>query len=273
MSSLWASFKKKDNFSYDREVFGDNLATVIAPLLELSPVLINATSLVANLKSQRVPLNCSWDLTPGFPFVWIEYMTLYEGGNPGRAAVAILRTRPDKASAPDNATHSLIFYTWCESKGQAGLTGLASVLIDAKGIPLPDSIHGSWDDEQEDRDQQFSIALETLTTMNTRGTRIEPPVDAKPVQVVKPDRAPFSVWHTIHLPKMPSIPLEDAETSETILERREHWVRAHRRDYRHGAGMFGRVKALVWVPEFQRGNPELGAVKQSYDVRQPEAGK
>jgi hypothetical protein len=102
--------------------------------------------------------------------------------------------------------------------------------------------------------------------MNTRGTRIEPPLDGKHVQVVKPDRAPCSVWRTIHLPKMPSLPLEGAETSETILERREHWVRAHRRDYRKGNGMFGRLKALVWVPEFQRGNSELGTVKQSYAV-------
>ena len=31
--------------------------------------------------------------------------------------------------------------------------------------------------------------------------------------------------------------------------------------------MFGRVKALVWVPEFRRGNPELGTVKQSFTVQ------
>jgi hypothetical protein len=123
-----------------------------------------------------------------------------------------------------------------------------------------------WNNEDaENYDVRVAVALETLTTMNTRGTRIEPPIDAKHVQVVKPDRVPCSVWHAIHLPKMPSIPL-GAETSDTILERREHWVRAHRRDYRHGAGMFGRVKALVWVPEFQRGNPELGSVFQSYKV-------
>jgi hypothetical protein len=43
-------------------------------------------------------------------------------------------------------------------------------------------------------------------------------------------------------------------------------VRAHRRDYRDGGGLFGRVKALVWVPEFKRGNAELGTVKQSYSI-------
>ncbi len=149
----------------------------------------------------------------------------------------------------------------------AALYGSARLMIDSLGEIASDDFPVIWDSKDgEHYDQRFAIALETLTTMNTRGTRIEPPPNAKQVQIVKPDRAPSSVWHTIHLPKMPSAPLEGAQTSETILERREHWVRAHRRDYRHGGGLFGRVKALVWVPEFQRGNPELGTVKQTYEV-------
>jgi hypothetical protein len=275
MSSLWALFRKKPQIAYDRTIFpADTIPPLVSGLLKWPTILINATSLVLDLKSERCSRSTSWDLTPGFTSIWIEYINAYSDGSSGREAVSIFRldrklckTHP---STPDNAKHYLCFYLWAEKDGIACLRGAAQMFIDSLGEPLDEDgcqwVH--WHDD--DGNQQFAIALETLTTMNTRGTRVEPPLDAKPVQVVKPTRAPCSVWHTIHLPKMLSVPMEGAETSDTILERREHWVRAHRRDYRQGAGMFGRVKALVWVPEFQRGNPELGTVKQSYAIGKQE---
>lgn len=96
---------------------------------------------------------------------------------------------------------------------------------------------------------------------------MEPPIPGGPVQIVKPDRWPSSVWHTIHIPRFPhpSQPLNGDVTPE-VLEKREHWVRAHRADYRNGKGLFGRIHGLIWVPEHRRGNPELGTVKQSFEV-------
>ena len=274
MSSLWASLKKRRDLAYDSTVFpADAIPSLVTSLLEYSPVLVNATTLVADLKAERCPTSTGLDLTPGFRCIWIEYTNTYSDSAPGREAVSVLRRDPvfcnTIAPVPENARHYLRLCFWIEIDGIAGLQGIADLLIDALGEPIGDCGRLHWNCDS--CNQQFAIALETLTTMNTRGTRIEPPLDAKAVQVVKPGRAPSSVWHTIHLPKMPSIPLEGVETSQTMLERREHWVRAHRRDYRHGGGMFGRVKALVWVPEFQRGNPELGTVKQTYAIHQPEA--
>jgi hypothetical protein len=269
MSSLWALLKKKPSVAYDRKVFpAEVVPTIVSSELEAAPVLINATPLVVELKSRRCPLSPSYDLTPGFRSVWIEYINTYTDGTSGREAVSVMRMAPVMCKTgepiPENAAHYLCFFLWDEAQGLARLRGAAHMMIDSLGDPIPDSGPVSWDADDVSGNQQFAIALETLTTMNTRGTRIEPPLE-KHVQVVKPNRTPCSVWRTIHLPEMPSAPL-DAETSDTMLERREHWVRAHRKDYRHGAGMFGRVKALVWVPEFQRGNPELGTVKQSYAV-------
>ena len=116
---------------------------------------------------------------------------------------------------------------------------------------------------------RFGLIQEVVTIMNTRGTRIEPPLNKPPCEVMKPNRPPHSVWHTIHLPHFQPPPLQDAIIDGPVLEKREHWVRAHRKDYRDGKGLFGRIKALVWVPEFQRGNPELGTVMQSYRVDTP----
>jgi hypothetical protein len=113
---------------------------------------------------------------------------------------------------------------------------------------------------------RLRMVCDALTSINTCGTTMRPPFESH-AQVVKPDRAPCSVWHTIQIPRFHHPLPPGTVVSPEVLERREHWVRAHRRDYRHGAGMFGRVKALVWVPEYQRGNPELGTVQQSYEVR------
>jgi hypothetical protein len=275
MGSLWSLLKKKDDIGYDKTVFSsEDCAFIFEGLKSHPPKLINATQLVADLKAQNGPINSSHDLTPGFEMVWVEFMDRYPDGTDGRHAISIARTGPKETDATDTA-HHLSFFLWSQYQDIAFLSGSAGCLINQFGDPIKGSLFTSWpeDDVAKSNNYVFAVAIETLTTMNTRGTRIEPTLDAKSVQVIKPNRAPCSVWHTIHLPRMPSRPLEGAELSGTVLERREHWVRAHRRDYRHGGGMFGRVKALVWVPEFQRGNPELGTVKQSYEVHRRDPGR
>jgi hypothetical protein len=153
-----------------------------------------------------------------------------------------------------------------DDNGYAVLRAGADFLIDRLGCAC-----GQVATVCAERDQGATLfrtmfVCNILTTINTLGTRIEPPFNPTATQIIKPSRPPCSVWHTIHLPRFAAPPLADAEVSPEVLERREHWVRAHRRDYRRGGGMFGRIKALVWVPEYQRGNAELGTVKQSYRV-------
>ena len=263
MSSLWSMFAKgkirllADAFS-DREA-----AIIVSELNRVRPRLVNISEIANHFAYPEGgypdDYHLSLDATPCFPALWFEWL---RGSD--RNAISVMRFLPGHV---EGAAHQVVFCMWAEIQGTAQLWGGGGIWVDRMGCPIAFSKERStagWA-ALELHDQ--TLAIEVLTTMNTRGTCIVPPLE-KRVQIVKPDRAPCSVWHTIHLPKAPSLSLEGAETSDTMLERREHWVRAHRRDYRHGGGMFGRVKALVWVPEFQRGNPELGTVKQSYAVAQ-----
>jgi hypothetical protein len=266
---------RKGKVSYDGEALEKPRTREFFEWLSKNPpMLVNITDHAQTWSDDECNFTMNaMDATPSYRHMWFEWL-LNDGQ---RNAALVCRSpmdilgrvptidTPYPDGPPKDARFLLQMNFLHDDDGYAVLRAATTFCIDHLGCLAGPT---SWSAASEDQGVAANYTLmicDVLTTMNTQGTRIEPPLDAKPVQVVKPNRAPCSVWHTIHLPKMPSIPL-NAETSETILERREHWVRAHRRDYRHGAGMFGRVKALVWVPEFQRGNPELGSVKQTYKV-------
>jgi hypothetical protein len=289
MSSLW-SLVQKGKTAYLEETFPDGSFFNLKDALQKTPPKLVNISAIADwvhqtYRDRSLPPLSNLDLTPGFVSLWLEWMKSYDDNTMGRVAVCIFRVPPGEVAKaarsksleegihPD-AKHSLFLTSWAEINGQALLYGGGSIQVDQFGRPISGTsrFYGT-EENQQSIDYDIVIATEALTVMNTRGTHIEPPLNATTVQVVKPNRAPCSVWHTIHLPRMPSLPLEGAESSDTILERREHWVRAHRKDYRSGAGLFGRTKALVWVHEFVRGNPELGTVKQSYEVHRRDAGR
>lgn len=48
--------------------------------------------------------------------------------------------------------------------------------------------------------------------------------------------------------------------------RREHMVRGHFRYYDEARPMFGRVAGMVWIPEHERGDSDLGRIKKDYEV-------
>lgn len=274
MASLWSLIHKKRQIFFDGDIFSHDDFDSIGPIIvEAQPKLINITEHVLAWQGHSLKLDpACLDVTPPFSCLWFEWLLNLRHGiltfrTPATAKVdAFKRHLPP---SPLDARYLVQMLLCVELNGDPGCVGEILFYIDALGRPITDTLRTS--DAGPNREEQLrSISLylaDVITTMNTRGTRIEPPFDSKPTQIVKPSRAPCSVWHTIHIPKLAHPPLVNAEVSSEILERREHWVRGHRRDYRRGNGMFGRVKALVWVPEFQRGNPELGTVMQSYEVR------
>jgi hypothetical protein len=209
----------------------------------------------------------SMDATPGFPELWLEWT--HEGTRNGifilRDAAHLMKGEKPK---PEEARFHISMTMFMEDKGYAVMRAAADFYIDRLGCLCGDCEVDCAESDQGATLFRTMFACNILTHINTIGTRVEPPFPSQPSQIVKPDRAPCSVWHTIHLPRFAAPRLEGVEINPEILERREHWVRGHRRDYRRGGGMFGRIKALVWVPEFQRGNPELGTVKQSYKIDQ-----
>lgn len=296
MASLWSSFNK-GKIKYAEGVFyPKEVAHIIGVVQHGRPKLVNITGQADEwVRSSGTAQSTNpdqLDLTPPFPRMWFEWQ--YSGCR--RAVLVCRNTVPEMlladkvlreklggettmslaASAPDKAAYFLQVLILCEEEGAACLQSGFTGFIDSFGRSLEESVDIIVKEEDEE-EKKLVVAHATfigdvLTTMNTCGTRIEPPFDSPHAQIIKPDRAPCSVWHTIHIPRFRNPPLAGAVVSPEMLERREHWVRGHRKDYRRGNGMFGRIKALVWVPEFQRGNPELGTVQQKYEV-QLTAGK
>jgi hypothetical protein len=205
------------------------------------------------------------DGTPSFPQMWFEW--IWESGREG-----MLVTRcpaMDDPNVPKGARFLVGFLLVTEKMGRLIFNWRLVFHIDHLGRKLGGlALDGEGEAHFSDQSWlRLYFICDVLTTMNTRGTRIEPPFDSPQARVVKPDRVPCSVWHTIHIPRVPHPPLIGVEKTPEVLERREHWVRATRRDYRFGNGMFGRIKALIWVPEHKRGNPDLGTVCSSYEVK------
>ncbi|NJO83527.1 MAG: hypothetical protein HC828_12390 [Blastochloris sp.] len=50
--------------------------------------------------------------------------------------------------------------------------------------------------------------------------------------------------------------------------RREHIVRGHFRYYTEERPLFGRVSGAVWVPEHERGDDQVGAIRKDYEVKE-----
>ena len=269
MSSLY-SFVKKGKISAPPDPELAPLQELLVPFIHRCPPhLIDANHVIDGLPSE-IP-STAVDFTPGYQFLWAEWI-----GEQGREAVHIYRAKPEALAGwrqlpkkCEGARHLIQTNHFLEDDGVAVLMGHSTVFVDGFGIPSDDVFLSGRQQDSDALNWRFSVAVEIVSIMNTRGTRIEPPIE-KHSEVVKPNRAPHSVWHTIHLPRFQAPPLQNAVIDGAVLERREYWVRAHRKDYRQGAGMFGRVKALVWVPEYQRGNPELGSVKQSFALHPPE---
>lgn len=59
--------------------------------------------------------------------------------------------------------------------------------------------------------------------------------------------------------------IADVAQPETSGERRSHRVRGHFRYYGPDAPLFGRVTGMVWVPDHQRGNDQLGTISKEYE--------
>lgn len=113
------------------------------------------------------------------------------------------------------------------------------------------------------------LVLEAIVRMNTCGTVVCPPwPELKNLREKPNPRYPSSVWHTLHL-GVPHIGDQQSASSSVCREaedRREHWVRAHRKDYRQGPGLFGRIRKLIWVHEYKRGDHERGTVVPDFVI-------
>jgi hypothetical protein len=110
----------------------------------------------------------------------------------------------------------------------------------------------------------LDIAFHSLLRMNCANVSLEPTVATRRNNAAKPQRG--TVWHEIKV-GTPCFSRQ-REVHHTHIEIRCCWVRGHYADYTKGRGLFGnpRLRAVFWMPEYERGNPELGEVIATYRV-------
>jgi hypothetical protein len=129
--------------------------------------------------------------------------------------------------------------------------------------PKGDPSKGDW----------FALCLlvvgHAMARMNCRNVVLRPVASPRVSRRHQRDLVPATVWHEIHITNVPQL----RSSGQGVLGREESmmrrfWVRGHYADYRHGAGLFGnpKLRCVFWIPEHQRGNPELGDVIPEYAI-------
>lgn len=259
-------------------------------------ILVN----VQNVCNER-PLICPdftsdfEDITPGFESMWLEWIEKPESVAV-KIACHVIRFPANVMSAQEyrdawgdwdtdltTVKHILRIHAFTEYPGRGGAFVAGwFIAIDDMGqvlgiscIPsLPDELDPNGDRAAHQSREVLAVALESLVRMNTTGTEVSPPwgaiTDPKSnvvsIEIKKHRENPYSIWRTIYIGQIAGLKSEATATG-AATERREHYIRAHRKDYRKGAGLFGRINKLIWFAEQKRGNPELGTVKQDYVVQ------
>jgi hypothetical protein len=113
-------------------------------------------------------------------------------------------------------------------------------------------------------------ALHGLMRMNCKNVQLRPINEGKYRPHAPNKILPASVWHEIIVTSVPKIRATGRDIfneRKDESEIRAHWIRGHYADYRKGAGLFGRIHGLFWIPEHRKGNEELGQVIPEYTIQ------
>lgn len=213
------------------------------------------------------------DVTPPFPALWIEFQVRAVSRRVGCLIQRTDATESDARAAKTSGEtftdgpykHFVRLDFFMETQGMSAYAGWLHLLTDEFGQIAWNNGQSSYLNEDSDARQGvfarwLMTVAEAIVRMNTQGTVLVPIGDGRRLGRRRPLSAPACVWHEIVI--NPERVVKQGEGVSTFsgdaADRREHWVRAHRKDYRKGGGLFGRTKALVWVPEHKKGNPELG---------------
>ena len=73
-------------------------------------------------------------------------------------------------------------------------------------------------------------------------------------------------YHVLEIDRMKTVLATEGQESEIGLKRALHICRGHFKDYREGAGLFGKYPVLVWTPDHLRGSADQGVVLKDYKV-------
>lgn len=239
-------------------------------------ILVNIQSVVNDLvvdPNQQIAID--WretpHMTPPYPSMWLEAVALGQ-----RFALQVLRDAGGQPAQDGRSGFKTVIYFWQEENAEVvGPSGQSTLWLDETGgvtsaeFRVIGELHEPPDEVESGQQILTFIAAHTLARMNCRNVVLRPMATPKVPRRRQRDLVPATVWHDIHIDNVPQI----RSASRGIPSREESrmrrfWVRGHFADYRKGAGLFGNpeLRCVFWIPEHQRGNPELGDVIPEYTL-------
>jgi hypothetical protein len=219
---------------------------------------------------EQVPL-----VTPPFASMWFEFTLKYRN-NPREQRIAVQCTR--NPEPPEGYACEL--YYWCLQDGCIGgpfsvdafLVGEGGSILEGTPHTFPVAILNEETTQAigDITDVARWATLLSISRMNCKNCELRPINEGKfnphgPNLVV-----PASVWHEIVITSVPKVRATGRDIFNERKDENEiraHWIRGHYADYRKGAGLFGKIHGLFWIPEHRKGNEELGQVIPEYTIQ------
>jgi hypothetical protein len=228
------------------------------------------------------------NLAPPFPMFWAEHKMvrtihskecgdtdvtriLPQGGRVGQLFVAAERDQVKGEDIPENA-HWIL---WCElfvDYRKPGVTadgphGSVFLCIDSEGRivgnPSMQSFASAENNEQMKQLMAwFNPSLLAISFLHCKNvTIIDNPVPPKLARRYRERHggARLTGFKTLVIEPLKQILRTQGRSGEHGLAKALHICRGHFRDYRQGAGLFGKYHQLVWTPATVRGTKGKGA--------------
>lgn len=270
----------------ERYIQGPNTVAVesLSVLLKTRTTInVNISEMAAELWEDIDHFNELWGkvvdskrpITPPFTTMWMEYSTVEysEGGG----VTGIMVVREDMA----NGGHKVVYTVFVMAQVYVTEIGAMAIELSKEGcvtssksaaIICNESLVSElgYDATRDRIHNACAIACCALAHLHCHN--VELALLPAPAPAVKNPKRPvprFSEWHEIRV-KPDAVRKLCREAGRTALDptgsTKLSWVRGHYADYRNGPGLFGnpKLRVLLWVPEFQRGNAELGEIIPEY---------
>lgn len=219
--------------------------------------------------------------TPPFPSMWLEARVFgrLQGFQVLREPCRDLVNCRDEHQPPEmvESRWKTGIYYWHEQNGEVmGPIAQTLMWMDDAGTILRSRlavIGGAPASRRRETAEAYELlsylAGHALARMNCRNVVLRAIDSPKTARRHQRNLVPATVWHEIRITNVPQI----RTTGRGVLGRdeskmRRFWVRGHYADYRDGAGLFGnsKLRCVLWIPEHQRGNSELGDVIPEYSL-------
>lgn len=219
-------------------------------------------------------------LAPPFMGVWIEFE--YSTGERGGVAIQYLTEQEATAIGRPlmpGAHWGASAMTYMEFRGTVIPGGMMGLQIDAEGVPIGSPFYykgGSFSRGAVDEDALLNadwihaglgfLTVGLMHCKNVLTDETEMVTHGVAKEFSRWARRPMLSFQTVTI-----VPFGEVRAKRQSANGEGvpwHKVRGHFADYRK-SGLFGKYFGIYWVPDHERGNPELGSIEKDYDVKSP----